>query len=96
MYGQGGCCGCGHCGAGIKKKVKIYHQVLITFLYFWSFLSLFLCVCIEVASQLAAAEVKCTLLEKQLDLMKRTVRSTESDRTAVLKHQVVCVCLECL
>ncbi|XP_060799398.1 centrosomal protein of 57 kDa isoform X2 [Neoarius graeffei] len=41
----------------------------------------------EVASQLAAAEVKCTLLEKQLDLMKRTVRSTESDRTTVLKHQ---------
>ncbi|XP_017346214.1 centrosomal protein of 57 kDa isoform X1 [Ictalurus punctatus] len=41
----------------------------------------------ELTSQLAAAEAKCTLLEKQLDLMKRTVRSTESDRTAVLKHQ---------
>ncbi|XP_058269471.1 centrosomal protein of 57 kDa isoform X1 [Hemibagrus wyckioides] len=41
----------------------------------------------EFATQLAAAEVKCAQLEKQLDLMKRTVRSTESDRTAVLKHQ---------
>ncbi|KAK3531625.1 hypothetical protein QTP70_025810, partial [Hemibagrus guttatus] len=41
----------------------------------------------EFASQLAAAEVKCTQLEKQLDVMKRTVRSTESDQTAVLKHQ---------
>ncbi|XP_026994548.1 centrosomal protein of 57 kDa isoform X1 [Tachysurus fulvidraco] len=41
----------------------------------------------EFASHLAAAEIKCARLEKQLDLMKRTVRSTESDRTAMLKHQ---------
>ncbi|XP_062872995.1 centrosomal protein of 57 kDa isoform X2 [Trichomycterus rosablanca] len=41
----------------------------------------------ELASQLAAAEAKCTLLEKQLEYMKRMVRSTESNRTAVLKRQ---------
>uniref|UniRef100_A0A8B9HTN0 Centrosomal protein 57 n=1 Tax=Astyanax mexicanus TaxID=7994 RepID=A0A8B9HTN0_ASTMX len=37
---------------------------------------------------LAAAEAKCSLLEKQLEYMKKMVRSTESDRTAVLKRQV--------
>ncbi|XP_076850564.1 centrosomal protein of 57 kDa isoform X3 [Brachyhypopomus gauderio] len=42
----------------------------------------------ELASQLAAAEAKCNLLEKQLDYMKKLVRNTESDRTAVLKRQV--------
>ncbi|KAK1786167.1 hypothetical protein P4O66_017882 [Electrophorus voltai] len=42
----------------------------------------------ELVSQLAAAEAKCNLLEKQLDYMKKLVRNTESDRTAVLKHQV--------
>uniref|UniRef100_A0A4W4E9Y7 Centrosomal protein 57 n=1 Tax=Electrophorus electricus TaxID=8005 RepID=A0A4W4E9Y7_ELEEL len=42
----------------------------------------------KLVSQLAAAEAKCNLLEKQLDYMKKLVRNTESDRTAVLKHQV--------
>ncbi|XP_037402288.1 centrosomal protein of 57 kDa isoform X2 [Pygocentrus nattereri] len=42
----------------------------------------------DLVSQLAAAEAKCSLLEKQLEYMKRMVRSTESDRTAVLKRQV--------
>uniref|UniRef100_A0A3B1JKC5 Centrosomal protein 57 n=1 Tax=Astyanax mexicanus TaxID=7994 RepID=A0A3B1JKC5_ASTMX len=42
----------------------------------------------DLVCQLAAAEAKCSLLEKQLEYMKKMVRSTESDRTAVLKRQV--------
>ncbi|XP_072546965.1 centrosomal protein of 57 kDa [Salminus brasiliensis] len=42
----------------------------------------------DLVSQLAAAQAKCSLLEKQLEYMKKMVRSTESDRTAVLKRQV--------
>ncbi|KAM9468743.1 centrosomal protein of 57 kDa isoform 2-T2 [Clarias gariepinus] len=56
---------------------------------------------LDFASQLAAVEGKCSRLEKQLELLKTVVRSTESDRAAVLKHQErvrgssdVCVKLE--
>lgn len=41
----------------------------------------------DLASQLAAAEAKCSLLEKQLDYMRRMIRSTKSDRSAVLKSR---------
>ncbi|KAJ8280410.1 hypothetical protein GJAV_G00054230 [Gymnothorax javanicus] len=42
----------------------------------------------EMASLLAAAESRCSLLEKQLEHMRRMVRTAESERTAVLKQQV--------
>ncbi|XP_010890732.2 centrosomal protein of 57 kDa [Esox lucius] len=38
--------------------------------------------------QLAAAESRCKLLERQLDYMRKTVRNAEADRTALLKRQV--------
>ncbi|XP_048838118.1 centrosomal protein of 57 kDa isoform X2 [Brienomyrus brachyistius] len=42
----------------------------------------------ELSSQLAAAESRCNLLEKQLEYMKKMVRNAESERTAMLKEQV--------
>ncbi|XP_051963647.1 LOW QUALITY PROTEIN: centrosomal protein of 57 kDa [Xyrauchen texanus] len=42
----------------------------------------------ELLSQLSAAESRCSRLERQLELMRKTVRSTESDRTAVLRRRV--------
>ncbi|XP_058601540.1 centrosomal protein of 57 kDa isoform X2 [Onychostoma macrolepis] len=42
----------------------------------------------DLLSQLSAAETRCSRLEKQLEHMRKTVRSTESDRTAVLRQQV--------
>ncbi|XP_064157668.1 centrosomal protein of 57 kDa isoform X5 [Anguilla rostrata] len=41
----------------------------------------------ELATLLAAAESRCSLLEKQLEYMRRMVRNAESERTAVLKQQ---------
>nr|XP_023648326.1 centrosomal protein of 57 kDa isoform X2 [Paramormyrops kingsleyae] len=42
----------------------------------------------DLSSQLAAAESRCNLLEKQLEYMKKLVRNAESERTAMLKEQV--------
>ncbi|XP_076139116.1 centrosomal protein of 57 kDa [Alosa pseudoharengus] len=42
----------------------------------------------ELECQLAAAESRCRLLEKQLEYMKKMVRNAESSRTSLLKHQV--------
>ncbi|XP_043086392.1 centrosomal protein of 57 kDa isoform X2 [Puntigrus tetrazona] len=42
----------------------------------------------DLLSQLSAAEARCSRLEKQLEHMRKTVRNTESDRTAVLRRQV--------
>ncbi|XP_067307588.1 centrosomal protein of 57 kDa isoform X2 [Pseudorasbora parva] len=42
----------------------------------------------DLLSQLSAAETRCSRLERQLELMRKTVRNTESDRTAVLRQQV--------
>ncbi|XP_048017298.1 centrosomal protein of 57 kDa [Megalobrama amblycephala] len=42
----------------------------------------------DLLSQLTAAESRCSRLERQLEHMKKTVRNTESDRTAVLRQQV--------
>ncbi|KTG04506.1 hypothetical protein cypCar_00048365, partial [Cyprinus carpio] len=39
-------------------------------------------------SQLTAAEAQCSRLERHLEHMRKTVRDTESDRTAVLRRQV--------
>ncbi|XP_046891689.1 centrosomal protein of 57 kDa [Hypomesus transpacificus] len=39
-------------------------------------------------TQLAAAEARCSQLEKQLEHMRRMVRSAKSDRTTLLKQQV--------
>ncbi|KAI1893967.1 hypothetical protein AGOR_G00129110 [Albula goreensis] len=39
------------------------------------------------ATQLAAAESRCSLLEKQLEYMRRMVRKAETERTSVLKEQ---------
>ncbi|XP_061073013.1 centrosomal protein of 57 kDa isoform X4 [Conger conger] len=41
----------------------------------------------ELATLLAAAESRCSLLEKQLEYMRKMVRNAESERTAVLKQQ---------
>ncbi|XP_028817288.1 centrosomal protein of 57 kDa isoform X2 [Denticeps clupeoides] len=43
----------------------------------------------DLEAQLAAAESRCHLLEKQLEYMRRMVRNAESDRAALLKHQVL-------
>ncbi|XP_031429930.1 centrosomal protein of 57 kDa isoform X3 [Clupea harengus] len=42
----------------------------------------------DLECQLAAAESRCRLLEKQLEYMKKMVRNAESSRTSLLKHQV--------
>ncbi|XP_078513110.1 centrosomal protein of 57 kDa isoform X1 [Lissotriton helveticus] len=42
----------------------------------------------ELLSQLAAAESRCALLEKQLEYMKQMVRKAENERTAVLEQQL--------
>ncbi|XP_073095523.1 centrosomal protein of 57 kDa isoform X3 [Manis javanica] len=42
----------------------------------------------ELASQLSAAENKCTLLEKQLEYMRKMVKHAEMERTSVLEKQV--------
>ncbi|XP_026106501.1 centrosomal protein of 57 kDa-like [Carassius auratus] len=42
----------------------------------------------DLLSQLSAAETRCSRLEKQLEHMRKTVRNTESDRSAVLRRQV--------
>uniref|UniRef100_A0A671R6Y4 Centrosomal protein of 57 kDa-like n=1 Tax=Sinocyclocheilus anshuiensis TaxID=1608454 RepID=A0A671R6Y4_9TELE len=39
-------------------------------------------------SQLTAAETRCSRLERHLEQMRKTVRNTESDRSAVLRRQV--------
>ncbi|XP_069046215.1 centrosomal protein of 57 kDa isoform X2 [Lepisosteus oculatus] len=41
----------------------------------------------ELVTQLAAAESRCNLLEKQLEYMRKMVRNAETERTAVLKKQ---------
>ncbi|XP_039525990.1 centrosomal protein of 57 kDa isoform X2 [Pimephales promelas] len=42
----------------------------------------------DLRAQLSAAETRCSRLERQLELMRKSVRHTESDRTAVLQQQV--------
>uniref|UniRef100_A0A8C1B1M2 Centrosomal protein 57 n=1 Tax=Cyprinus carpio carpio TaxID=630221 RepID=A0A8C1B1M2_CYPCA len=42
----------------------------------------------DLLSQLTAAEAQCSRLERHLEHMRKTVRDTESDRTAVLRRQV--------
>ncbi|KAM6158567.1 centrosomal protein of 57 kDa [Rhynchocyon petersi] len=42
----------------------------------------------ELASQLLAAESKCTLLEKQLEYMRNMIKHAEIERTSVLEKQV--------
>ncbi|XP_042627674.1 centrosomal protein of 57 kDa-like, partial [Cyprinus carpio] len=42
----------------------------------------------DLLSQLTAAEAQCSRLERHLEHMRKTVRNTESDRTAVLRRQV--------
>ncbi|XP_056093173.1 centrosomal protein of 57 kDa isoform X2 [Rhinichthys klamathensis goyatoka] len=42
----------------------------------------------DLRTQLSAAETRCSRLERQLELMRKSVRHTESDRTAVLQQQV--------
>ncbi|KTG33104.1 hypothetical protein cypCar_00042360 [Cyprinus carpio] len=42
----------------------------------------------DLLSQLSAAEARCSRLEKHLEHMRKTVRNTESDRSAVLRQQV--------
>ncbi|KAL2096266.1 hypothetical protein ACEWY4_008414 [Coilia grayii] len=42
----------------------------------------------ELECQLAGAESRCRLLEKQLEYMKKMVRNAETSRTSLLKHQV--------
>ncbi|KAK7155954.1 hypothetical protein R3I94_006123 [Phoxinus phoxinus] len=42
----------------------------------------------DLLAQLSAAETRCSRLERQLELMRKSVRHTESDRTAVLHQQV--------
>ncbi|KAI2656522.1 Centrosomal protein of 57 kDa [Labeo rohita] len=42
----------------------------------------------DLLSQLTAAETRCSRLERQLEHMRKTVRNTESGRTAVLRRQV--------
>ena len=39
-------------------------------------------------TQLAAAEARCQQLERQLELMRRTVRLAQQDRTSLLQQQV--------
>ncbi|XP_029571732.1 centrosomal protein of 57 kDa isoform X2 [Salmo trutta] len=39
-------------------------------------------------TQLAAAEARCKLLDRQLEYMRKMVRNAEADRTALLKRQV--------
>uniref|UniRef100_H3AGN0 Centrosomal protein 57 n=1 Tax=Latimeria chalumnae TaxID=7897 RepID=H3AGN0_LATCH len=41
----------------------------------------------ELSTQLAAAESRCTLLEKQLEYMRKMVKNAESERTTVLQKQ---------
>nr|XP_006128833.1 centrosomal protein of 57 kDa [Pelodiscus sinensis] len=42
----------------------------------------------ELSSQLAAAESRCRLLEKQLDYMKNMIKHAENEKTSVLEKQV--------
>uniref|UniRef100_A0A673LJM9 Centrosomal protein of 57 kDa-like n=1 Tax=Sinocyclocheilus rhinocerous TaxID=307959 RepID=A0A673LJM9_9TELE len=42
----------------------------------------------DLLSQLTAAETRCSRLERHLEQMRKTVRNTESDRSAVLRRQV--------
>ncbi|XP_026111115.1 centrosomal protein of 57 kDa-like isoform X2 [Carassius auratus] len=42
----------------------------------------------DLLSQLSAAEAQCSRLERHLEHMRKTVRNTESDRSAVLRRQV--------
>ncbi|XP_029458235.1 centrosomal protein of 57 kDa [Rhinatrema bivittatum] len=42
----------------------------------------------ELASQLATAESRCSLLEKQLECMRKMVQNAENERTSVLEKQV--------
>ncbi|XP_058887076.1 centrosomal protein of 57 kDa-like [Acipenser ruthenus] len=42
----------------------------------------------ELSTQLAAAESRCKLLEKQLEYMRKMVRNAETERTTLLKKQV--------
>ncbi|XP_077077539.1 centrosomal protein of 57 kDa isoform X1 [Siphateles boraxobius] len=42
----------------------------------------------DLLAQLSAAETRCSRLERQLELMRKSIQHTESDRTAVLQQQV--------
>lgn len=42
----------------------------------------------ELSSQLAAAESRCNLLEKQLDYMKKMIQHAESEKSHLLEKQV--------
>uniref|UniRef100_A0A8D0GH43 Centrosomal protein 57 n=1 Tax=Sphenodon punctatus TaxID=8508 RepID=A0A8D0GH43_SPHPU len=42
----------------------------------------------ELASQLAAAEARCRLLEKQLEYMRKMIQQAENEKTSVLERQV--------
>uniref|UniRef100_A0A672KLA4 Centrosomal protein 57 n=1 Tax=Sinocyclocheilus grahami TaxID=75366 RepID=A0A672KLA4_SINGR len=43
---------------------------------------------VDLLSQLTAAETRCSCLERHLEQMRKTVRNTESGRSAVLRRQV--------
>lgn len=47
--------------------------------------------CLELTSQLLAAENKCNLLEKQLEYMRNMIKHAEMERTSVLEKQVWCL-----
>ncbi|XP_041653547.1 centrosomal protein of 57 kDa isoform X3 [Cheilinus undulatus] len=47
-------------------------------------------------SHLAAAESRCVKLERQLDHMRRMLRSAKADRTSLLRQQVNPVCLNAI
>jgi len=42
----------------------------------------------ELASQLAAAESRCSLLEKQLDYMRKMIQHAENEKSHLLEKQV--------
>uniref|UniRef100_A0A8D2KXD8 Centrosomal protein 57 n=1 Tax=Varanus komodoensis TaxID=61221 RepID=A0A8D2KXD8_VARKO len=46
----------------------------------------------ELASQLAGAETRCSLLEKQLEYMKQMIAQAEREKTTVLEKQVSHLC----
>lgn len=43
---------------------------------------------LELASQLAAAESRCSLLEKQLDYMRKMIQHAENEKSHLLEKQV--------
>lgn len=48
----------------------------------------FSALCSELAAQLAAAESRCSLLEKQLDYMRKMIQHTENEKSQLLEKQV--------